>query len=35
MLHRDHQTPEDAVVASEIEQLPELTGFLKIASQPQ
>ena len=28
------QSP-DAVMASEIEQLPDLTGFLKIASQPQ
>jgi type IV secretory pathway TraG/TraD family ATPase VirD4 len=26
---------EDAVMASEIEQLPDLTGYLKIASQPQ
>jgi hypothetical protein len=26
---------EDAVMASEIEQLPNLTGFLKIVSQPQ
>jgi hypothetical protein len=26
---------EDAVLASEIEQLPDLTGFLKLASQPQ
>jgi type IV secretory pathway TraG/TraD family ATPase VirD4 len=26
---------EDAVMASEIEQLPDLTGFLKFASQPQ
>ena len=25
---------EDAVMASEIEQLPDLTGYLKIASQP-
>jgi hypothetical protein len=31
----DHYTMEDAVMASEIEQLPDLTGFLKIASQPQ
>jgi type IV secretory pathway TraG/TraD family ATPase VirD4 len=31
----DHHTIEDAVMASEIEQLPDLTGFLKIASQPQ
>jgi type IV secretory pathway TraG/TraD family ATPase VirD4 len=31
----DHHTTEDAVMASEIEQLPDLTGFLKIASQPQ
>jgi hypothetical protein len=26
---------EDAVMGTEIEQLPDLTGFLKIASQPQ
>jgi hypothetical protein len=26
---------EDAVLPSEIEQLPDLTGFLKLASQPQ
>jgi type IV secretory pathway TraG/TraD family ATPase VirD4 len=31
----DHHTIEDAVMPSEIEQLPDLTGFLKIASQPQ
>jgi type IV secretory pathway TraG/TraD family ATPase VirD4 len=31
----EHHTTEDAVMASEIEQLPDLTGFLKIASQPQ
>jgi type IV secretory pathway TraG/TraD family ATPase VirD4 len=30
----DHHTTEDAVMASEIEQLPDLSGFLKIASQP-
>jgi type IV secretory pathway TraG/TraD family ATPase VirD4 len=30
----DQHTTEDAVMASEIEQLPDLTGFLKIASQP-
>jgi hypothetical protein len=30
----DHHTTEDAVMASEIEQLPDLTGFLKVASQP-
>jgi len=30
----DHRTLEDAVMASEIEQLPDLAGFLKIASQP-
>jgi hypothetical protein len=28
-------TTEDAVMASEIEQLPDLTGFLRIACQPQ
>ena len=27
-------TTEDAVMASEIEQLPDLVGFLKVASQP-
>jgi hypothetical protein len=26
---------EDALMASEIEQLPDVTGFLKLASQPQ
>jgi hypothetical protein len=31
----DHHTAEDAVIASEIEQLPDLTAFLKVASQPQ
>jgi hypothetical protein len=31
----DHHTIEDAVMASEIEQLLDLTGFLKVASQPQ
>jgi len=30
----DHHSVEDAVMASEIEQLPDLTGFLKLASQP-
>jgi type IV secretory pathway TraG/TraD family ATPase VirD4 len=30
----DHVAIEDAVMASEIEQLPDLTGFLKLASQP-
>jgi hypothetical protein len=29
----DHHTVEDAVMASEIEQLPDLAGYLKIASQ--
>ena len=29
-----HYVTEDAVMASEIEQLPDLTGFLKFASQP-
>jgi type IV secretory pathway TraG/TraD family ATPase VirD4 len=31
----DHHVTEDAVMASEIEQLPDLTGFLKIASGPE
>ena len=31
----DHITTEDAVMASEIEQLPDLSGFLKMASRPQ
>jgi len=30
----DHYSVEDAVMASEIEQLPDLHGFLKLASQP-
>jgi type IV secretory pathway TraG/TraD family ATPase VirD4 len=30
----DHVVIEDAVMASEIEQLPDLRGFLKLASQP-
>jgi hypothetical protein len=30
----DHHTTEDAVMASEIEQLPDLAGFLKLASSP-
>jgi len=30
----DHTVIEDAVMASEIEQLPDLRGFLKLASQP-
>jgi type IV secretory pathway TraG/TraD family ATPase VirD4 len=30
-----HHVTEHAVMPSEIEQLPDLTGFLKIASQPQ
>ena len=39
-LHRtqtagDHHVTEDAVMASEIEQLPDLRGFLKVASRPQ
>jgi hypothetical protein len=29
------EATEDAVMVSEIEQLPDLTGFLKIASQPE
>jgi type IV secretory pathway TraG/TraD family ATPase VirD4 len=29
-----HHVTEDAVMASEIEQLPDLSGFLKIASTP-
>jgi type IV secretory pathway TraG/TraD family ATPase VirD4 len=31
----DQHTTEDAVLASEIEQLPDFTGFLKIASRPE
>jgi type IV secretory pathway TraG/TraD family ATPase VirD4 len=31
----DHITTEDAVMASEIEQLPDLSGFLKRASRPE
>jgi type IV secretory pathway TraG/TraD family ATPase VirD4 len=31
----DHVTTEDAVMASEIEQLPDLSGFLKRASRPE
>jgi|SRR6267378_3099679 len=31
----DHHVTEDAVMASEIEQLPDLTGFLKVASRPE
>jgi len=31
----DHHVTEDAVMASEIEQLPDLAGFLKIASRPE
>ena len=39
-LHRtqtagEHHVTEDAVMASEIEQLPDLSGFLKLASEPQ
>jgi type IV secretory pathway TraG/TraD family ATPase VirD4 len=30
-----HHAVEDAVMASEIEQLPDLTGLLKIASRPE
>ena len=30
----DHLFTEDAVMASEIEQLPDLSGFMKLASQP-
>ena len=30
----DHISTEAAVLASEIEQLPDLSGFLKMASQP-
>ena len=35
MLCQDNQTTEDAVMPSELEQLPDLTGFLNIAPQPQ
>jgi len=35
MTTSDHYVTEDAVMASEIEQLPDLNGFLKIASQPE
>ncbi len=31
----DHHVIEDAVMASEIEQLPDLCGFLKVASRPE
>lgn len=31
----DHYVTEDAVMASEIEQLPDLTGFLRLASRPE
>jgi type IV secretion system coupling TraD/TrwB family protein len=31
----DQHTTEDAVLASEIEQLPDFTGFLKLASRPE
>jgi predicted RNA-binding Zn-ribbon protein involved in translation (DUF1610 family) len=31
----DHHTTEDAVMASEIEQLPDLAGFLKVATSPE
>jgi hypothetical protein len=31
----DHHAIEDAVMASKIKQLPDLTGFFKVASQPQ
>jgi type IV secretory pathway TraG/TraD family ATPase VirD4 len=31
----DHHITEEAVMASEIEQLPDLTGFLKMASRPE
>ena len=30
----DHHFVEDAIMASEIEQLPDLSGFLKLASRP-
>jgi hypothetical protein len=30
----EHHVIEHAVMASEIEQLPDLTGFLKLASSP-
>jgi hypothetical protein len=31
----DQHVTEDAVMASEIEQLPDLTGFLKLAFRPE
>jgi hypothetical protein len=31
----EHRATEDAVMASEIEQLPDLSGFLKVASRPE
>ena len=31
----DHHITEEAVMASEIEQLPNLMGFLKVASRPE
>jgi type IV secretory pathway TraG/TraD family ATPase VirD4 len=33
--HSEHRAIEPAVMASEIEQLPDLSGFLKVASQPE
>ena len=31
----DHHVTEDAVMASETEQLPDLVGFLTVASRPE
>lgn len=31
----DHYVTEDVIMASEIEQLPDLAGFLKVASRPE
>jgi hypothetical protein len=33
--HSEHHAIEQAVMTSEIEQLPDLTGFLKVASRPE
>jgi hypothetical protein len=33
--HSEHRSVEPAVLASEVEQLPDLAGYLKYASDPQ
>jgi hypothetical protein len=35
MTSSEHHVTEDAVMASEIEQLPDLQGYLKLASRPE